>query len=96
MKTIEEVDRFFIENKISVSIFAHSIKAGLWYMTAEKATDGVALKVTQEGDDLLEILILVAEKFEQFVRRGAPSLLAPQLEHVSKKKFEYPNDEIPF
>ncbi len=79
MKTIEEVDRFFIENKIQVCILGNSAQSG-WYLTAEKHADGMSLKLTQRG----ECLLVVAEKFEQFVRKGAPNLLAPQLEHVSR------------
>ena len=81
MKTIEEVGRFFIENKIKVTIIGNQV-SDAWYMTAEKKDGSIELKVTEKGDDLLEIMILVAEKFEQFVRKGAPYLLAPQLEYV--------------
>ena len=112
MKTIEELDTYFHENKINISIF-HGPKYNFscpcaWVIAGDKADGDIAIEVRTKDISLHAALYDLYEKFEGVVRRGAPNLLAPQLEHRHMTEDEFiaaldanlpkahDDDEIPF
>lgn len=100
MKTIEELDTYFVTNKFEISINRFDF-GETWHVACSKKDDGITLKVTTSASSLLDALYDTYEKFEGVVRRGAPNLLAPQLEHAPEKKSwaesrEFDSDCDPF
>lgn len=88
MLTYDELDRYFVENKICVVVYGGSKynystreKKVHWKVQLEKVDDGIKLDVQSEGVSLYQTMYDAYEKFNRVATRGASNLLAPVIEH---------------
>lgn len=99
MLSYDELDRYFIENKINVSVYGgrtYNFDCN-WSVKLDKTDDGIKVEVNANGVSLYQTMYDAYEKFNRMVTKGASNLLAPVIEHKLLEEEGLPvNDDIPF
>lgn len=104
MKTMDELDAYVLAHKISVAMFFgtdfnYAIGAPTWGITLKKDnSDGIKVEVKTRHASLHVAYDDAVARFDGIANRGAPTLLAPQLEYTTYTDVSVAtsDDEIPF
>ena len=99
---IDEIDAFFIKNKVEVVVFGgdkfvyHDKKNSNWKVQLRKEDDGIKLEIEVQGTTLYEAMADAYVKFYNTVNKGASNLLAPVIEHKRAYTHEDIDDGGPY